>query len=53
MDLKFKTLTLKISGLSVTKRVFNHKSIPIYYVDLQKNTNLFPFHVLYYMQRNI
>ena len=33
MDLKFKTLTLKISGLSVTKRVFNHKSIPIYYVD--------------------
>ena len=33
MDLKFKTLTLKIGGLCVTKRVLNHKSIPIYYVD--------------------
>ena len=34
MFLKFKTLTLKISGLCVTKRVLNQKSIPIYYVDI-------------------
>ena len=34
MDLKFKTLTLKISGLCVMKRVLNHKSIPIYYVEI-------------------
>ena len=30
MDLKFKTLTFKIRGLSETNRVENHKSIPIY-----------------------
>ena len=30
MNLKFKTLTFKIDGLLTMKRVFNHKSIPIY-----------------------
>ena len=30
MDLKFKTLTLKIGGLCAKKREENHKSIPIY-----------------------
>ena len=30
MDLKFKTLTFKIRGLSETNRVENHKSIHIY-----------------------
>ena len=30
MNLKFKTLTFKIDGLWATKRVLNHKSIPIY-----------------------
>ena len=44
MDLKFKTLTFKISGLCVTKHVFNHKSIPIYYVDNDlKASNCYPF----------
>ena len=35
MDLEFKTLTFKIDGLWAEKRVFNHKSIPIYnfYID--------------------
>ena len=39
MDLKFKTLTLKKSGLCVIKRVLNHKSIPIYYVDKENCVN--------------
>ena len=48
MDLKFKTLTLKIGGLCMTKRVLNHKSIPIYYVDKPERarSRTFPVHGL-------